>query len=157
MTNSVAPLPRSAVLPVAPAFYSIGVPMTESVKLLKASELNQEADELFQKFKEHADYILKCGLNYPAHEVRYEQSIVAPAVSYLCQIYQLTNDEKYRSAAEDQISLLELFNGKQPDYHLYETAIRHWDDYWFGKAHCYGDTFPHYWSSLTGNSFFGIF
>lgn len=46
---------------------------------------------------------------------------------------------------------LKLFNGLQPDYHLYEVAIRHWDGYWFGKRRMYGDTFPHYWSALTAN------
>ena len=50
-------------------------------------------------------------------------------------------------------AVLSLFNGEQPDYHLYETAIRHWDNFWFGKAHLYGDTLPHYWSSLTGNAY----
>ena len=29
-------------------------------------------------------------------------------------------------------------------------AIRHWDGYWFGKRKLLGDTFPHYWSSLSG-------
>ena len=49
--------------------------------------------------------------------------------------------------------MLDLFNGMQPDYRLYEAAIRHWDGYWFGKRRNYGDTFPHYWSVLTGNVF----
>ena len=44
---------------------------------------------------------------------------------------------------------MELFSGLQPDYHLYEVAIRHWDGYWFGKKKMFGDTFPHYWSALT--------
>ena len=48
---------------------------------------------------------------------------------------------------------MELFNGKQADYHLFENAIRHWDGYWFGKYECYGDTFPHYWSTLSGDVF----
>ena len=34
-----------------------------------------------------------------------------------------------------------------------EVAIRHWDGYWFGKRGMLGDTFPHYWSSLTGQVF----
>lgn len=51
------------------------------------------------------------------------------------------------------MKILEMFQGIQPDYHLYETAIRHWDGYWFGKRRMYGDTFPHYWSALTGNVF----
>ena len=35
----------------------------------------------------------------------------------------------------------------------FENAIRHWDGYWFGKYECYGDTFPHYWSTLSGDVF----
>ena len=35
----------------------------------------------------------------------------------------------------------------------FENAIRHWDGYWFGKYRLYGDTFPHYWSALTGNAY----
>ena len=60
---------------------------------------------------------------------------------------------KYLDAAKIQLDVLELFNGLQPDCHLYETAIRHWDGYWFGKCRLYGDTFPHYWSALTGNAY----
>ena len=64
------------------------------------------------------------------------------------------NLESYTSLRDgQQVKVLELFNGMQPDYHLYESAVRHWDGYWFGKRRYYGDTFPHYWSALTGNVF----
>jgi len=68
-------------------------------------------------------------------------------------VFVITKDEKYLTAAERQVGILELFNGMQPDYHLHEVAIRHWDGYWFGKRRYFGDTFPHYWSALTGNVF----
>ncbi|MCI7380858.1 MAG: hypothetical protein SPI21_03530 [Hungatella hathewayi] len=29
----------------------------------------------------------------------------------------------------------------------------HWDGYWFGKKRLLGDTYPHYWSVLTGLAF----
>lgn len=90
---------------------------------------------------------------YPASEVNYEQSIVAPAADILLSVYALTGDAKYLKAAERQIRILEHFNGMQPDYHLHEVAVRHWDGYWFGKKRYFGDTFPHYWSALTGNVF----
>jgi hypothetical protein len=134
-------------------FYAIGIPMCESIELLRKSNMKTEAEELLSRYREHADMVEKNGLLYPAHEVRYEQSIAAPAVDYLLQTFILTHDEKYRAAAESQMRVLELFNGRQPDHHLYETAIRHWDGYWFGKRRMYGDTFPHYWSALTGNAF----
>lgn len=50
-----------------------------------------------------------------------------------------------------QMEILELFNARQPHYLQHEVAIRHWDGYWFGKDRQYGDTYPHYWSALTGN------
>ena len=81
-------------------------------------------------FKKHADYIAETALDYPAHEVNYEQSIVAPATNILLQTYIVTNENKYLDAAKIQLDVLELFNGLQPDCHWYETAIRHWDGYW---------------------------
>lgn len=134
-------------------FYAIGIPVMESVKLLeKAGAVNQAA-ELTGLYRQHADLIAETGLSYPAHEVNYEQSIVAPAVMLLLQVYELTGTEKYLQAAEEQMEVLKLFNGRQPDYHLFETAIRHWDGYWFGKRRTLGDTFPHYWSALSGLAF----
>ena len=66
------------------------------------------------------------------------------------ELYRLTGEEKYRKEALAQYEVLALFQGNQPDYHMNEVAIRHWDGYWFGKKRCLGDTFPHYWSALTG-------
>ena len=53
--------------------------------------------------------------------------------------------------SEKILAVLELFSGFQPDYHMYEVGIRHWDGYWFGGNRIFGDTYPHYWSSITGN------
>ena len=110
-----------------------------------------------QYFSEHCSVILKNELHYPAHEVNYEQSIVGPAAEILMQMYQVTGEEKYLVGAKEQLNVLEMFNGLQPDYHLYEVAIRHWDGYWFGKNRMFGDTFPHYWSSLTANAYNDFF
>ena len=134
-------------------FYAIAIPMRESVELLRENGMEEEAERLLVFYREHGDRIAELGKNYPAHEVKYEQSIVAPAAIYLCELYHLTGEEKYASAAGEQLAVLELFQGNQPDYHMYEVAIRHWDGYWFGKRACYGDTFPHYWSALTGIAF----
>lgn len=131
-------------------FYAIGLPMKESVDLLNKAGMKKEAENLLMLYIKHGDLIAETGLKYPPHEVNYEQSIVAPAVDYMMQLYQLTGDKKYFKSGEEQLKVLELFNGHQPDYHLYEVAIRHWDGYWFGKRRVLGDTFPHYWSSLTG-------
>ena len=61
-----------------------------------------------------------------------------------------TKDNKYLDEVKRQMPVVEAFNGFQPSYHLNEVGIRHWDGHWFGKREMFGDTFPHYWSSITG-------
>lgn len=132
-------------------FYAIELPVLQMADCLREAGMEKELAEITGYFKEHGDCLLAQGKDYPKLEVNYEQSIVAPAADILAQVFLLTGEEKYKEAFEDQLSVLELFNGVQPDYRLNEVAIRHWDGYWFGKRCLYGDTFPHYWSSLTGN------
>ncbi len=134
-------------------FYPIDLPILLLDRELTHAGMEQQREELRALYREHADRICDRDICYPASEVNYEQSIVAPAADILLSVYVLTKDEKYLKAAERQIGILELFNGMQPDYHLHEAAIRHWDGYWFGKRRYFGDTFPHYWSALTGNVF----
>ncbi len=134
-------------------FYAIGMPMAESVKIFRRAGRKDQAEKLLRHYLEQGDFILECGKNYPAHEVDYEQSIVAPAAICMCELYALTKEEKYGRAAREQLRLLDLFQGFQPDYHMNEAAIRHWDGYWFGKRKCLGDTYPHYWSALSGYAY----
>lgn len=133
--------------------YAIEMPILSLCHGLQDAGLLTELGGMVGHFKKHGDRIAELGTHYPPFEVNYEQSIVAPAANILLQLYLLTREEKYLEAGKKQLQILELFNGHQPDYHLYETAIRHWDGYWFGKNRMYGDTFPHYWSGLTGNCF----
>lgn len=135
------------------SFYPIELPMVSLVQTLESAQMTEEAERMRVLFVQHADMLCEIGIDYPASEVNYEQSIVAPAADVILSAYLLTGDIKYLEEGERQVKILELFNGIQPDYHLYETAVRHWDGYWFGKRRYYGDTFPHYWSALTGNVF----
>ena len=132
-------------------FYAIEIPVYDIISCLENENMTDERNRLMEYFTEHCEVLLRNGLNYPTSEVNYEQSIVAPATYILIQMYMITDERKYLSAAKEQMKALELFNGLQPDYHLYEVAIRHWDGYWFGKRKLFGDTFPHYWSALTAN------
>lgn len=134
-------------------FYPIELPVISLIHSLKEAGMEENARKMLIHFKEHADTLLGKGLHYPASEVNYEQSIVGPAAEILLQVYILTGEKIYLDGGKEQLRVLELFNGTQPDYHLYETAIRHWDGYWFGKKKMYGDTFPHYWSAITGNAY----
>lgn len=134
-------------------FYAIEIPAARLVSELKKAGMAEHADALTEHLREHCDFILSRGPEYPAHEVNFEQSIAAPAAITLFDMYRITGEQKYLDGAKEQLAVLELFNGIQPDHHLYEVAIRHWDGYWFGKNRLYGDTFPHYWSALTANAY----
>ena len=66
---------------------------------------------------------------------------------------QSDRGEKVSGSRQKADGSIRMFNGTQPDYHMYEVALRHWDGYWFGKKRLYGDTYPHYWSDLTAHAY----
>lgn len=134
-------------------FYAIDIPVSLSLKLLKSANMDAEYEQLKADYMKIGETYLQNGTIYPIHEVNYEQSIVAPAVIFLLQLYKETGNEKYMKEVQRQMSLLEAFAGLQPSYRLNEIAIRHWDDYWFGKNETWGDVFPHYWSTLSAVAF----
>lgn len=133
--------------------YPIGWQISDGLKALKDAGSETEYREVFACFEKHATNIAEMKGNYPVSEVAYEQSIVAPGVQIELEMYLITKDPKFLKSAQEQIVYLDAFNGQQPDYHLNDMAIRHWDDYWFGKLHQYGDTFPHYWQTITAIAF----
>lgn len=134
-------------------FYAIGIPVRRGLQSLKAAGMEKEYKTLLKGFYKTGDIFIKNGVNYPAHEVNYEQSIVAPAVQFLLELYLESGKEKYLAEAKRQLPVLEAFNGFQPSFHLNEVAVRHWDGHWFGKREMFGDTFPHYWSTITAAVF----
>ena len=129
--------------------YAIGLPLVKLYNIatkLKDTELIAQVKSWARL---HADTIIEFGENIPKHEVKYEQSIVAPAVMIMLSGYEILGDIKYNENAEIYMKYLMAFNGNQPDFHTNDISIRHWDGFWFGKKRLYGDTFPHYWSTLT--------
>jgi hypothetical protein len=133
--------------------YAIGVPAQSTLAELKKAALNAEYDTLLTDCKKTAENYLQTSLYYPKHEVNYEQSIVAPSVTFLFEMYQITGDERYLKEGEKQLNALESFAGQQPDYHLNNIGIRHWDGFWFGKNKFWGDVMPHYWSAITSDAY----
>lgn len=128
--------------------YAIGLPIYEGLRTLNASGDIRAYERALFLFQKHGQYIVDRGLDYPAFEVNFEQSIVAPAAVMLLELYRWTGDGKWLKAAELQLETLLRFSGKQPDYRVHDVAIRHWDGYWFGKDRMWGDVFPHHWSTL---------
>lgn len=135
-------------------FYCIDIPVTSGLKALKEADMMTEYNDLLLDFSRTADIFINNGLHFPVSEVNYEQSIIAPAVQFLIELYLQTNDRQYMEAAEKMLPAAENFCGQQPDYRLNEISIRHWDCYWFGKHQMFGDTFPHYWSCINGSAYY---
>lgn len=132
-------------------FYGIGYPVCLGLRCLKEAHMEREYRQMLHDFKQVGNQFIANGVNYPASEVNYEQSIVAPALQLLVQVYLETKEAKYLDEVKRQLPILEAFHGFQPSFHLHEIAIRHWDGYWFGKYELFGDTFPHYWSTVTAS------
>lgn len=131
-------------------FYAFEIPVVDLLAALEKEGMNATREELLACFRRHAETVMENGVFYPAHEVNFEQSIVAPAVTLLIQMYRATGEGRYLAEAQKHLALLQLFDGVGADWHLHTVAIRHWDGYWFGKRKMFGDTLPHYWSALSG-------
>lgn len=131
-------------------FYPNGIRFFDVYSVLKENGSKSEIDEFLGYFKAHADNIVKNGREYPPHEVNFEQTIVTPALTITLDAYQVFKDDIYLEEAKKHLEILTKFDGKQPHYRLNNIPIRYWDNFWFGKIHINGDTFPHYWSVLSG-------
>ena len=131
-------------------FLAIGVAEAAEavIEQLRALGQSERAEQLRQQVIAHADHFLSLGTDLPAHEVNYEQSIVAPLLQLLISAHRLSPSESYVAAIQERLPWLLAFAGTQPHARLRHIAIRHWDGYWFGALRLWGDVFPHYWSVL---------
>lgn len=135
--------------------YANGLAIGKNIKAFRIAGKEKEAERLLELFKFHIENIISNDINYPPHEVIYEQTIVTPAVTHISEMGLLSSEkERYLKEAKKHMLNLERFSGMQPDFHLYEIALRYWDDFWFGK---YGglraDTLPHHLSVLTARAY----
>ena len=135
-------------------FYAIGIPIRLSLEVLRETNMILEYESLREDFLKVGDIYVENGINYPKHEVNFEQGIVAPTVAFLSELYLITGIKKYLDEATRQIPILEAFSGFQPSFHMNGIAIRHWDGYWFGKYEMWGDSYPHYWSAITAAAYY---
>lgn len=151
-----------SVLRLAQRYYSIGgekcysnaIAVEKITRAFDEAGMKNEGETMQCFFKMHAENVMRNGIDYPEHEVNYEQTIVTPAVSILSECGLLTGDPDYADKVKQHLSCLERFNGFQPSFHLNEIAIRFWDDYWFGKRKLFGDTMPHHLSCLTARAYY---
>ena len=135
-------------------FYCIDYPVTVGLAALERAGMTAERDSLLQDFRQTGDLFVRNGLQFPKFEVNYEQSIIAPAVQFLSELYLVTREQKYLDGARLLMPALDAFSYRQPSCYMNDIAIRHWDGFWFGKRQTYGDTYPHYWSAITAGAFY---
>ena len=134
--------------------YANGLYISKIVKAFKTAGREKELCEVLEYVNRTVENIISNGMNYPPHEVNFEQTIVTPAVTHISEMGLYANDrEKYVREAGKHINILKRFVGHQPSHHLYEISIRYWDGFWFGKRQNMGDTFPHHLSCLTARSY----
>lgn len=119
---------------------------------LERSGQRERAEALRSGLVESAHHFMKAGKGLPAHEVNYEQSIVAPLLDVLIAAHSLTGEQAFRDAVTERLPWLLAFGGPQPHARLHGISIRHWDGYWFGIDRQWGDVFPHHWSTLTAST-----
>ena len=133
----------------------IGVAARALVRALHASGREDDAGDVLGLVRSHAARCVASRADLPAHEVNYEQSMVAPLLEILCVAATATDDpaeaRMLDAAIAERLPWLLAFGGPQPHVRMRDIAIRHWDGYWFGREQLWGDTFPHYWSVLTAN------
>ena len=138
-------------------FYPIAFNPEFTYRTLKEAGRDADAEEAKGHFLEHSANMVRTGLDYPPHEVIFEQTIVTPAVTFICDCGLILGDPSYCGKARSHLAVLERFNGCQPDYHYSGVPIRYWDDFWFGKERLFADTIPHYWGCLTARSEFDYY
>ncbi|HMR48868.1 MAG TPA: hypothetical protein PKE40_06290 [Arachnia sp.] len=123
--------------------------MRDAAAALEGIGDHERAAALREAVVASARYFAGAGQALPAHEVSYEQSMVAPLVSLLSEAYRLTGEVFFLDAVRERLPWLMAFGAPLPHARLYGIAIRHWDGFWFGQRRQWGDVFPHYWSAMS--------
>jgi len=129
--------------------FELGGVVRDLAAALRAAGRTPDADELTGHLLDQARTFLAYGEDLPAHEVAYEQSMVAPLLDLLLAARLLDPELVGDGALRRRLHWLTAFAADQPDARLRHVPIRHWDGYWFGGSRLWGDVFPHHWSVLS--------
>ena len=133
--------------------FDLGPLLRDCAARLRVLGRDADADRLLGHLLSHAGAFLDHGEQLPAHEVNYEQSMVAPLVELLLAAYREDPDAVPAEELRRRLRWLTAFAADQPDVRLHSVPIRHWDGFWFGALRLWGDVYPHYWSALSATVF----
>jgi hypothetical protein len=126
---------------------------TGTVHVLRDAGLQDSADRMTEYLKNRAAYLRDLDDRYDSSEVIYEQGTTASVMREIALYYLETGDASYLECLKKQAERTMAFEGEQPDYRSYHSAVLHWDDYWFGKMEMWGDTMPHYWDTISADAY----
>ena len=129
--------------------FELGPVLRDLADKLEARGRAADAQRMLDHLTGHARTFLRYGEDLPAHEVNYEQSMVAPLLELLLAARQIDPGLVPDAELLRRLAWLRAFAADQPDVRLRHVPIRHWDGYWFGRLRLWGDVFPHYWSALS--------
>lgn len=133
-------------------FYPNGCTFSDAIETLEKA--GRRVPRLRAAVDGHVRNLMKNGIEYPAHEVRFEQTIATPAVAIPADYcLRLGGGEDVKAHTARQMDVLDRFAGDQPHYRLGGIPIKHWDAFWFGKRQVMGDTFPHYQCVLSARAY----
>ena len=133
--------------------FDLGSLLGDLVQRLRQVRRIGDAERLQSHLLAHSRAFVAHGEELPAHEVNYEQSMVAPMVELLLAAHRQDRDAVSVDELRRRLRWLTAFAADQPDIRLCRVPIRHWDGYWFGALRLWGDVFPHYWSALSAMVF----
>jgi hypothetical protein len=133
--------------------FDLGPLLRTAIVRLRAIGRTTDADRLRSHLLGHAAAFLAYGNDLPAHEVNYEQSMVAPLVELLLAAHLEDPTSVAGPELARRLRWLTAFSADQPDVRLCHVPIRHWDGFWFGALQLWGDVFPHYWAVLSAAVF----
>jgi len=135
--------------------FELGAVLGDLTDRLAADGRSDDAARMRGHLLGHARRALDAGEDLPAHEVNYEQSMVAPLLELLLAARRCDPASVPAAELDRRLRWLEAFAADQPDVRLRHVPIRHWDGYWFGALRLWGDVFPHYWSVLGAAVYLG--
>lgn len=133
--------------------FDLGPLLRDVAGRLEALGRPEDAGRLRGHLRGHAAAFLAHDEDLPAHEVNYEQSMVAPLVDLLLAAHLEDPAAVPAGELRRRLGWLTAFAADQPDVRLHRVPIRHWDGFWFGGLRLWGDVFPHYWSALSAAVF----
>lgn len=132
------------------------IPAFELIEILRKNGQEARAERIKQLLLLHVEDILDREMVSHSLEIGYAPEMPLSAATYLAQAYVLTGDSKYLPLMMREWKSAESFIDNQPDFHMNHISLRHFDGYWFGKRMRYGDLYPQYWSSLTGEMYYWL-